>query len=504
MKKLTKNSGITLIALVITIIVLLILAGVTIMSVTGENGILSRSISAREETKKAQALEELKEKIMEVQIDKKGDATLQDIIDALQSDTENSYTVSTELATITGATPDLTNKSELYILYKDYWFKINSKLEVSFVKDSDSNDNNIEGNEEDEKEEEKEDENVVKISDKASLEKFRDNINKGEKYENKTITLTADIDLQGSAENQWTPIGNIEENAFTGTFDGAGYKITNIYIDTTDGNQGLFGYNKGTIENVGMESGTIKANGDTGSIAGYNSGRIEKCYNKIDMECIGGSHFGGIVGLLENSGTVSKCYNAGNLQASNMNNNACLAGIAGWSNTSDTTIEYCYNTGNITNNANTAKDNVRAVGISDERGFINSCYNTGTITLDQTGNETMSAPVASGICGQINSTGRIYNCYNIGETKIIPSNKTRNGSIVGYDNKAEIKNCFCWCSEGAKAIGQVVTGATYDITEKTNKEEMKSIAEQLGDDYVEDTENINGGYPILAWQVNGN
>ena len=33
---------------------------------------------------------------------------------------------------------------------------------------------------------------------------------------------------------------------------------------------------------------------------------------------------------------------------------------------------------------------------------------------------------------------------------------------------------------------------------------MKGIAEQLGDDYVEDTENINGGYPILAWQVNGN
>ena len=34
---------------------------------------------------------------------------------------------------------------------------------------------------------------------------------------------------------------------------------------------------------------------------------------------------------------------------------------------------------------------------------------------------------------------------------------------------------------------------------------MKGIAEQLGDDYVEDeTGKINGGYPILAWQVNGN
>ena len=41
--KLEKTKGITLIALVITIIVLLMLAGVTIASITGENGILRKS-----------------------------------------------------------------------------------------------------------------------------------------------------------------------------------------------------------------------------------------------------------------------------------------------------------------------------------------------------------------------------------------------------------------------------------------------------------------------------
>ncbi len=40
--KLKRSKGITLIALVITIIVLLILAGVTIASITGENGILRK------------------------------------------------------------------------------------------------------------------------------------------------------------------------------------------------------------------------------------------------------------------------------------------------------------------------------------------------------------------------------------------------------------------------------------------------------------------------------
>ena len=53
-----KNSkGITLIALVITIIVLLILAGVSIAMLTGENGILSQAAKAKEETEKAQANE---------------------------------------------------------------------------------------------------------------------------------------------------------------------------------------------------------------------------------------------------------------------------------------------------------------------------------------------------------------------------------------------------------------------------------------------------------------
>lgn len=53
------NKGITLIALVITIIVLLILAGVTIATLTGENGILTRAGEAKEKTGKASAKEQV-------------------------------------------------------------------------------------------------------------------------------------------------------------------------------------------------------------------------------------------------------------------------------------------------------------------------------------------------------------------------------------------------------------------------------------------------------------
>ena len=43
-QKLKESKGITLIALVITIIVLLILAGVTIATLTGDNGILTKAV----------------------------------------------------------------------------------------------------------------------------------------------------------------------------------------------------------------------------------------------------------------------------------------------------------------------------------------------------------------------------------------------------------------------------------------------------------------------------
>ena len=49
-----KNRGITLIALVVTIVVLLILAGISISMLTGQNGILNRAAEAKEKTEVAQ------------------------------------------------------------------------------------------------------------------------------------------------------------------------------------------------------------------------------------------------------------------------------------------------------------------------------------------------------------------------------------------------------------------------------------------------------------------
>ncbi|MCI8384115.1 MAG: hypothetical protein HFJ33_04540 [Clostridia bacterium] len=53
------NKGITLIALVITIIVLLILAGISLATLTGQNGILTKANTAKVENEKATAKEKV-------------------------------------------------------------------------------------------------------------------------------------------------------------------------------------------------------------------------------------------------------------------------------------------------------------------------------------------------------------------------------------------------------------------------------------------------------------
>ena len=65
MEKLRETKGITLIALVITIIILLILAGISIATLTGENGILNKASKAKEE----HLIEQYKEEINLIIID---------------------------------------------------------------------------------------------------------------------------------------------------------------------------------------------------------------------------------------------------------------------------------------------------------------------------------------------------------------------------------------------------------------------------------------------------
>ena len=94
-----RNKGITLIALVITIIVLLILAGVSIATLTGENGILTRANDAKEQTEIASVKEQaqldianwIAERLQNNEDTTLDDSTIKSIIETANTGNSNKY-----------------------------------------------------------------------------------------------------------------------------------------------------------------------------------------------------------------------------------------------------------------------------------------------------------------------------------------------------------------------------------------------------------------------------
>lgn len=124
-----EQNAITLTALVITIIILLILAGVTITLALGNTGIISKVKNATEESNKQAAIEEMKLKLADLEIrsyeENKSQATIEYIENKLKEDSE--------VENIERANKD--NEDIIYIKLKKYSYKfeVNSSLQIDSI-----------------------------------------------------------------------------------------------------------------------------------------------------------------------------------------------------------------------------------------------------------------------------------------------------------------------------------------------------------------------------------
>ena len=98
-----KNNGMTLVALVVSIIVLLILAGVSIAMLTGKNGLITKAISAKEKTEQAETDEKDKlaktnETIEKYVTNRDGSITIDSnkLNEMIEEKVKEQYTYSTE------------------------------------------------------------------------------------------------------------------------------------------------------------------------------------------------------------------------------------------------------------------------------------------------------------------------------------------------------------------------------------------------------------------------
>lgn len=341
-------------------------------------------------------------------------------------------------------------------------------------------------------------------------------------FKGKTITLSSDINLNGS---DFEPIGS-KENPFEGTFNGQNNLIEGIETDSSKDYQALFVYNKGTIKKLNIEgkvtgknyvaglvvinegivqdidsSVTIKATEDyIGGVVAKNLGTIDRCTNSATIDAR--DFMGGIVGY--NIGTVKKCSNSGTINCRGIDSTYDTikgsGGIAGVSLTEGETkaiISECANTGKIYGhydaggitgwNANATVINcsntayVEAVwdaggicGTVLQKGIIENCNNSGYVTVFKGVQNNYVEPSAKysykysgGISGFV-WNGTIKNSYNSGDIYSIE----QGGGIFGGDYfqaGGEVSNCITTGKvTGLSYIGNIL-GWSGGVTLSNNK-----------------------------------
>ena len=308
-KKQRKNRGITLIALVITIIVLLILAGVSIAMLTGENGIITQAQNAKNKTEEASEKEGIELAVTTSKL--KNSPTLEILKGNLETAIREQF----------GSNKDFTVNDNGD---GNFLISMNDTDRKYYVENT--------GNVIDESK-------MLKISTADELETFRENVNSGNTYEGWYVYLANAITLD--INEKWEPIGlHLQENTspdtetnkpFKGIFDGNEYEIDGIYINTTDKAQGLFGLvNNGKILNLGIgENCSITTTASGGAVAGYlcNNSYANNCYNKTDITI--GGYGGGVFGQLWSGTKIENCYNLGNVNVNENGLKNTIGGVVG-------------------------------------------------------------------------------------------------------------------------------------------------------------------------------
>jgi hypothetical protein len=151
----------------------------------------------------------------------------------------------------------------------------------------------------------------------------------GAAYAGVCFLLMNDIDLSGylgSDPEGWLPIGRNEVDPFAGHFDGNGHEIKGLRINQNRAVSylytGLFGFNTGTISDLGISGGIVVGTTSgsyscAGSLIGLNRGFVTNCYVTGDVSVFSSSSYysysGGLIGY--NEGSVTNCYATVNASA---------------------------------------------------------------------------------------------------------------------------------------------------------------------------------------------
>lgn len=360
----------------------------------------------------------------------------------------------------------------------------------------------------------------------ANLAYLAEQVQNGQTYEKTYFMQTNDIDLN----NKGCQVGSSSSRCFWGIYNGGQKQVINV-------SGCLFGYIKSaTIQNLTIAGTSTypminNANGNVFLVNCHNKSTskitqggaglvnvaeqgcitLENCSNSATItgsyvDKTNGKYVGGLVAKVDTV-KINNCSNMGTLLFDNSTNDLYIAGLVGW----------VVKAGHISNSFNNADVSVK--GTYQQNGW----YSIRNVNI-------------AGLCGCSFSFRKdlivvqsyvkwikrdVSGCNNVSMGGISPGINTYCYSIgegIGYSNDIST-NCYCILSaETAKYVvgypsvdifynSDVKVENPYNAIAKT-KDQMKSpsfvsLLNGEADYFYPDYTNINDGYPILRWQLEG-
>ncbi len=311
---------------------------------------------------------------------------------------------------------------------------------------------------------------------------------------------TADIDA--SDTYNWvdemgysglTPIG--KDFGFTGNFNGSGYTIKNLYINS-DMNVGLFGMIEGaTLDSIGIVDCEIFGFNMIGGLIGesFNS-TISHCYvtGSITSES---ETVGGLIAVNSES-TVTSCFTSCTIKGGE----GFVGGLVG--ENFDTPINYCHSSSMVYGKGQDIGGLIGMNGNSD----LTNCFSSGLVSSEDTNigglvgtnarsnisNCYTSCDVygyayVGGLIGFNSSNEKtITNCYNTGNVTATYSA----GGLIGRNYYTSISNCYSTGIVSASSSAGTIIGVNQNNGTVTNSffnSETCNTTVAIGSDYNNQT-----------------
>lgn len=306
-------------------------------------------------------------------------------------------------------------------------------------------------------------------------------VESGDEYEEGScFILIADLDENTDGyedhvgtSNGWNPIGG-----FTGTFDGNGKFISDLFIDRiADSNVGLFGSinEDAEVKNLGLANVYVRASGYVGGLVGKNNGNITHSYVTGDVYGFG-HHVGGLVG--HNNGEISECFGLATVTAGTYSNN--VGGLVG--NNGGGNITNCYSAGQVTGG------NFNVGGLVG-RNFYSPDGTHGTITNSYWDTTASGQESSSGGTGKITYemtqkntfiNWDFENIWEIEKGETYPFFEWQGNEHIPYakfEGTVEVQNIISDCANSFEVITSEYKGLTagYLVVENIDAEKAYVI-----------------------------